>query len=39
MASKEWYYKNFNMVSELDISGEFIYTGLSIVNNMSNITP
>ncbi|WP_240920072.1 hypothetical protein [Streptococcus mutans] len=39
MASKEWYYKNFNMVSKLDISGEFIYTGLSIVNNMSNITP
>ncbi|MCB5031570.1 hypothetical protein LGV96_07875 [Streptococcus mutans] len=39
MASKEWYYKNFNMVSELDISGEFLYTGISIVNNMSSITP
>ncbi|MBM7642478.1 hypothetical protein [Streptococcus loxodontisalivarius] len=39
MTSKEWYYKNFNMVSELDISGEFIYTGISIVNNMSSINP
>ncbi|HGA1315895.1 TPA: hypothetical protein ACIRH4_001904, partial [Streptococcus suis] len=37
--NKEWYFKNFNMVSELDISGEFIYTGISIVNNMDRIAP
>ncbi len=39
MLNKEWYFKNFNMVSELDISGEFIYTGISIVNNMDRIAP
>lgn len=37
MVNKKWYYKNFNMVSELDISGEFIYNGISIVNNMNSI--
>ncbi|HEL1766342.1 TPA: hypothetical protein TXV03_001558 [Streptococcus suis] len=36
MLNKEWYFKNFNMVSELDISGE---TGISIVNNMDRIAP
>ncbi|WP_311154388.1 hypothetical protein [uncultured Streptococcus sp.] len=37
MENKNWYYKNFNMVSELDISGEFIYHGISIFNNMNII--
>ena len=25
----KWYYKNFNMVVELDIAGEFIYNGIN----------
>ena len=29
---KDWYYKNFNMVAELDIAGEFIYNGISELN-------
>ncbi len=35
---KDWYYKNFNMVAELDIAGEFIYNGISELNRMDIIT-
>lgn len=31
---KVWYYKNFNMVTELDIAGEFIYDGIHALNQM-----
>lgn len=34
---KDWYYKNFNMVAELDIAGEFIYNGISELNRMDVI--
>lgn len=30
-----WNYKNFNMVVELDIAGEFIYDGMSALKQMS----
>lgn len=33
-----WYYKNFNMVVELDIAGEFIYNGIKEFNRMEYIT-
>lgn len=29
---ESWYYKNFNMVKELDIAGEFIYNGITELN-------
>lgn len=32
-----WNYKNFNMVNELDIAGEFIYDGIQKMNEMSCI--
>ena len=32
-----WYYKNFNMVTELDISGEFIYDGIHTLNQMNSV--
>lgn len=32
-----WEYKNFNMVNELDIAGEFIYDGVQKLNEMSCI--
>lgn len=32
-----WNYKNFNMVNELDIAGEFIYDGIQKLNEMSCI--
>lgn len=32
---KEWSYKNFNMVVELDIAGEFIYNGIHGINELS----
>lgn len=32
-----WNYKNFNMVNELGISGEFIYDGMQKLNEMSCI--
>lgn len=31
---KVWNYKNFNMVTELDIAGEFIYDGIHTLNQM-----
>lgn len=31
---KIWNYKNFNMVTELDIAGEFIYDGIHRLNQM-----
>lgn len=34
----KWYYKNFNMVVELDIAGEFIYNGIYELNRMKLIT-
>lgn len=34
----KWYYKNFNMVVELDIAGEFIYNGINELNRMEIIT-
>ena len=37
MVNKKWYYKNFNMVSEIDISGEYNYNGISIINNMHSL--
>lgn len=33
-----WNYKNFNMVVELDIAGEFIYNGIKEFNRMNHIT-
>lgn len=32
-----WNYKNFNMVTELDISGEFIYDGIHTLNQMNSV--
>lgn len=32
-----WNYKNFNMVNELDVAGEFIYDGVQKLNEMSCI--
>lgn len=34
---KIWNYKNFNMGTELDISGEFIFDGISVLNQMNSI--
>lgn len=34
---ESWYYKNFNMVKELDIAGEFIYNGITELNGMDVI--
>ncbi len=34
---KLWNYKNFNMVTELDIAGEFIYDGIHELNQMEVI--
>ena len=31
---KIWNYKNFNMGTELDISGEFIFDGINVLNQM-----
>lgn len=38
MDNKTWSYKNFNMVVELDIAGEFIYNGIKEFNRMQHIT-
>ncbi|MBD5495750.1 MAG: hypothetical protein HDR12_15650 [Lachnospiraceae bacterium] len=38
MDNKTWNYKNFNMVVELDIAGEFIYNGIKEFNRMHYIT-
>ena len=35
--NKVWNYKNFNMVVELDIAGEFIYDGVHVLNQMDSI--
>lgn len=35
---KIWNYKNFNMVNELDIAGEFIYDGIQTLNQMDVIS-
>ena len=35
---KIWNYKNFNMVNELDIAGEFIYDGIQTLNQMNSIS-
>lgn len=35
--NKLWNYKNFNMVTELDIAGEFIYDGMHVLNQMKSI--
>lgn len=32
-----WNYKNFNMVNELNIAGEFIYDGVDALNRMNTI--
>ena len=32
-----WNYKNFNMVNELNIAGEFIYDGIDALNRMNTI--
>lgn len=34
---KMWNYKNFNMVTELDIAGDFIYDGIHTLNQMDVI--
>ena len=34
---KIWKYKNFNMVLELDIAGEFIYDGIHTLNQMKAV--
>jgi hypothetical protein len=34
---KVWQYKNFNMVLELDIAGEFIYDGIHTLNQMKAV--
>ena len=34
---KMWNYKNFNMVTELDIAGDFIYDGIHSLNQMDVI--
>ena len=33
---KIWNYKNFNMGTELDIAGEFIYDGINVLNQMNS---
>lgn len=35
---KIWNYKNFNMVYELDVAGEFIYDGIQTLNQMNSIS-
>ena len=35
--AKVWNYKNFNMVTELDIAGEFIYDGIHVLNQMRTV--
>ena len=35
---KIWNYKNFNMVNELDIAGEFVYDGIQTLNQMDVIS-
>ena len=35
---KIWNYKNFNMVYELDVAGEFIYDGIQALNQMNSIS-
>ena len=35
---KIWNYKNFNMVNELDIAGEFIYDGMQTLNQMNVVS-
>ena len=35
---KIWNYKNFNMVNELDIAGEFIYDGIQTLNQMNVVS-
>lgn len=37
LPDKIWNYKNFNMGTELDISGEFIYDGMQTLNQMKGI--
>ena len=37
-ADKRWSFKNFNMVTELDISGEFIYNGIHDIYSVSHFT-
>lgn len=32
-----WNYKNFNMVNELNIAGEFIFDGIDAINRMSTL--
>ena len=34
---KLWNYKNFNMGTELDIAGDFIYDGIHTLNQMDVI--
>lgn len=34
---KIWLYKNFNMGTELDIAGEFIYDGIHTLNQMNTV--
>jgi hypothetical protein len=34
--TQAWNYKNFNMVYELEISGEFIYDGIQALNTMDS---
>ncbi|WP_370800812.1 hypothetical protein [Veillonella parvula] len=35
---KIWNYKNFNMVIELDVSGEFIYNGIHEINRLTSFS-
>jgi hypothetical protein len=35
---KIWNYKNFNMVVELDVSGEFIYNGIHEINRLTGFS-
>ena len=35
---KRWSFKNFNMVAELDISGEFIYNGIHNIYSISHFS-
>ena len=32
-----WNYKNFNMVNELNIAGEFIFDGIDAINRMNTL--
>lgn len=34
---KIWNFKNFNMVAELDVAGEFIYDGIHTLNQMNDV--